>query len=301
MNAQISARIDQLRALACLWVFVFHYEHFIAHEYFLPIDTYNPLHILVYNGYAGVSLFFCLSGFLFAHYYCPKPTLALGAYYAKRLLRILPSFVVLIGIFYSFLNTEHRGLFKLLSSIFYPDLDIYPQAIGHLWSINRELQCYALFPFLWLLNRYLGVKTLILLAVISLGTVLTWALLTRPIIPYFYGSFGLRFFEFVCGMVGAVLTTPNRLINKVLPVFVLIYFGLLVGHHLLSWQTPLSYSVLSIAWLCLNSVLCLIFIILFIYHTLPVPTLLSQALRKIGETSYSFYLYHFSTNLVQTE
>lgn len=296
MNPEISARINELRAVAALWVFVFHYEHFITHSFFKPVYTLNPIHILVYNGYAGVSLFFCLSGFLFAHNYCLKPRLNIGSYYVKRLLRILPGFALFILFFFIFFNADNTSLIKLLTSVFYLNVGIYPKTIGHLWSINRELQCYALFPLLWLAHRYSGIKTPAIIALLSLSSIIVWALINKPIILYFYGSFNLRFFEFIAGMIAGINynkcnSDSNR--SKLL-FFVLIYISLLSLYHFFSWKNPLVYSPFSIIWLCINSVFCLLFIVLYLQYPLILPkNMLFYALEKMGEASYSFYLYHF--------
>jgi peptidoglycan/LPS O-acetylase OafA/YrhL len=293
MTPEFSAKINQLRAIAALWVFVFHYEHFIAHTFFKPIERLNPIEVLMYNGYIGVSLFFCLSGFLFAYVYRGYPQLNFKLYYAKRLLRILPSLIVLIVVYFCCFNTQQQTFFKLISIILYDNVTAYPQAIGHLWSINREFQCYALFPLLWTLAYRWGCKPLVAIGVLSLGALLTWAFRTHPALPSFYGSFGLRFCEFLIGMLAGLVFKPLAVKRSVLLLLIIGYTALLIAVHMLSWQAPLAFSALNIVGLCINSCFCMLFIVLYLQCLPILPALLTKTLEKIGEVSYSFYLYHF--------
>ncbi|NOT85859.1 MAG: acyltransferase [Methylococcaceae bacterium] len=293
MNPLLSAKINQLRAIAALWVFIFHYGHFIAHAYFAPMASLNPLNIIIYNGYIGVSLFFGLSGFLFSRVYRANADFNVAAFYIKRLLRILPSFLVVVVFFILFLNAQHHPLQQLFTLIFYYDALVYPQTIRHLWSINRELYCYAAFPLLWLMARYGGIKALTALGGGSLSLVILWAIQTQPILPNFYASLGLRFFEFILGMLAGLCFKPNAAQRYALPMFLLVYVALLTALHAATWQVPLAYSLLGIIGLCVNSVLCVLFIVLYLHQPTAFPVCLTKPLEKIGEVSYSFYLYHF--------
>jgi peptidoglycan/LPS O-acetylase OafA/YrhL len=293
VNALISARIHQLRALAALWVFIFHYTHFIARPYFAPLATANPFKLLAYYGYAGVSLFFCLSGLLFAQTYCPNASFKLWDYYAKRLLRILPAFCGLLLV-YELSSTEPLlALPRLFGQVFALDIQGYPNAIGHLWSINRELQCYLLFPLLWWCARHLPPMLLSLLGISALSVSLLWAYQNQVALPFFYGTFGLRWFEFIVGMLAGIYLQRLPHFRWQLMVMCLFYSGILTLQHQYIWETPLAFSVVSFAWLVLNSVLCASFIVAYLGHTANLPDWAYQILENIGRISYSFYLYHF--------
>ncbi|MCX7086707.1 MAG: acyltransferase [Methylococcales bacterium] len=293
MNEALSGKINQLRAIAALWVFCFHYDHFIAHTYFAPMASLNPIKVLIYNGYMGVSIFFCLSGFLFAQVYDAKDSLNPWAFYMKRLLRILPSVFIMMVVFFSVLNPSGYTLSSLLALVFLMDIKNYPQAIGHLWSINRELQCYALFPLLWLLNRHFGSRLLMGLGVLSFVTLIIWAIQTQPSLPYFYGSFRLRFCEFIVGMLASVGYRPMVTRRFSVQFFLVACVLLLTVQHAFIWQAPLDYSLFSSIGLCINSGLCVLFIRLYLQQAKVFPLILTKALERIGIVSYSFYLYHF--------
>lgn len=293
MNALISARIHQLRAIAALWVFIFHYTHFIVRPFFAPLATGNPFKLFAYYGYSGVSLFFCLSGLLFAQSYCPNPSFKLWDYYAKRLLRILPAFCGLVLV-YQLSCAESLLTFPgLFIQVFALDVHGYPNAIGHLWSINRELQCYLLFPLLWWCARHLPLVILAALGLLALSVSLLLAYQAQLALPYFYGTFGLRCFEFILGMLAGIYLQRVPYFRWQLAWLFLLYLCFLSLQHSYIWATPLGFSVLSYAGLVLNSVLCLLFIVTYLLHSSNLPGWSYQILENIGRISYSFYLYHF--------
>ena len=53
-----SEKINHIRAVGAFWIFVFHYYHFIAHSFFTPLESLNPILLLAYHGYFCVYLFF---------------------------------------------------------------------------------------------------------------------------------------------------------------------------------------------------------------------------------------------------
>lgn len=93
--------LDGLRALAILLVIAWHCAQFVG----FPLAATGVLRPLVELGWAGVDLFFALSGFLITRLLLSEEEatgrIDMGRFYARRALRLLPAFytVVLLCLF----------------------------------------------------------------------------------------------------------------------------------------------------------------------------------------------------------
>ena len=146
--------IDGLRAIAVLFVFVFHLNPEI-----LP------------SGFIGVDLFFVISGYLITGIILNQQesgNWSLRIYYIKRIKRIVPLLYVII-LFFTVLsyfiftpkqlvNVAESSFYcvTFLSNIFFYLESGYFQAINsmnlflHTWSVSIEMQFYFLYPLLLL-------------------------------------------------------------------------------------------------------------------------------------------------------
>lgn len=146
--------IDGLRAIAVLFVFVFHLNPDI-----LP------------SGFIGVDLFFVISGYLITGIILNQHesgNWSLRIYYIKRIKRIVPLLYVII-LFFTVLsyflftpkelvNVAESSFYcvTFLSNIFFYLESGYFQAINsmnlllHTWSVSIEMQFYFLYPLLLL-------------------------------------------------------------------------------------------------------------------------------------------------------
>ena len=140
------AGLDTLRALAVTLVVLHHYTLFVTRD----DATFGWVGAM---GWAGVDLFFALSGYLigrqiFAALADPRG-LSLGRFYARRLLRTLPNFYVVLALY--FLLPGFRGdaplapLWRMLT--FTLNLKLPPgTAFSHSWSLCIEEQFYMVLP-----------------------------------------------------------------------------------------------------------------------------------------------------------
>ncbi len=172
VDSNIRYDIVFLRCLAVVAVLCFHFK--------LP---------LFYDGYAGVDVFFVLSGFLMTQLVVENLTAGrfnLWHFYYRRLARILPA---LLGVLLFFLLLIYAVLgvklydysrFALSSSMFVSNIYYY-QASGyfapssqlnfllHTWSLSVEWQFYLLYPLIWLgFYRVLKYSTKFALALLYL-------------------------------------------------------------------------------------------------------------------------------------
>jgi peptidoglycan/LPS O-acetylase OafA/YrhL len=137
--------LDLLRALAISLVFC--YQIFVSRA-----PTFGWFGNV---GWTGVDLFFVLSGYLIGHQVfagiARGETLSLPAFYARRLLRTLPAFWVVLALYFLFPavmgGKTPPPLWRFLS--FTQNWNLQPgTAFSHAWSLCIEEQFYLLLPLL---------------------------------------------------------------------------------------------------------------------------------------------------------
>jgi peptidoglycan/LPS O-acetylase OafA/YrhL len=147
--------LDTLRALAVTLVVLHHYVLFVSGE-----GSFGWVGEI---GWVGVDLFFALSGYLIGNQIFQalrRPEgLSLIRFYARRLLRTLPNFYVVLALYA--LWPAFRGgmpmlpLWQYLS--FTQNIGLEPgTAFSHAWSLCIEEQFYMLLPACALLAVALG-------------------------------------------------------------------------------------------------------------------------------------------------
>ena len=141
-RSQRISGLDLLRALAILLVLLAHYP-----------KTGSGLFTRALNlGWTGVDLFFVLSGYLIGGQLFKSlaegEQVGYGIFYLRRLLRTLPSYYVVLGVY--FLLSPAPGWRYL---VFLQNFD-NPKTFAPSWSLCVEEQFYLVFPlFVWLLHR----------------------------------------------------------------------------------------------------------------------------------------------------
>ena len=141
--------LDTLRAAAIAWVLLFH-------SYLIGGlgDGYG---LLQWSGWMGVDLFFVLSGYLIGTQVLQAlsrtGTLDFPTFYARRFVRILPAFFVVLALYELWAAWPEtpgmQPLWQFLTFTFnlqYDNGDNY--AFSHVWSLCVEEHFYLVFPFL---------------------------------------------------------------------------------------------------------------------------------------------------------
>jgi len=299
--------LDTLRALAVTLVVLHHYVLFVS-----DADTFGWVGEI---GWAGVDLFFALSGYLignqiFAGLRHPDG-FSLRHFYARRLLRTLPNFWVVLALYA--LWPALRGDAPLLPLwrylTFTQNIHLEPgTAFSHAWSLCIEEQFYMLLPALALFGAALRLRMhwawLAIGAAFLAGMAVRWQVwLDMPkgagslhyYYKYIYYSSWCRFDELLAGVALALLKNRHRAAwiivmrhgNYLLAaggaatavaawLFLHNHYGLgatVFGYPLLA----LGFSLLILAALAPGSIL----------HRLRVPGAASLALW-----SYAVYLVH---------
>ncbi|MDB5746703.1 MAG: acyltransferase [Massilia sp.] len=147
--------LDTLRALAVTLVVLHHYTLFVSND----DASFGWVGRI---GWTGVDLFFALSGYLIGNQIFSalrtEAGLSLRNFYARRLLRTLPNYFVILAIYFLWPawreGAQLAPLWRYLS--FTQNLGLAPgTAFSHSWSLAIEEQFYLLLPALALLGAAL--------------------------------------------------------------------------------------------------------------------------------------------------
>jgi peptidoglycan/LPS O-acetylase OafA/YrhL len=220
--------LDTLRACAIALVFMYHYEVFVSHT-----STFGWLGNI---GWTGVDLFFVLSGYLIANPLfaglARGQSLSLPRFYARRALRTLPLFWLVLAAFA--LLPEALGgrppppWWRFLT--FTQNIGLQPgTAFSHAWSLCVEEQFYLVLPAVLALGLWLarGRVTLtrvhgwaLMGALVAVGVVARcwlWQAYGRSAdgnsagyMSWIYYATPCRFDEFIPGVAVALLKNFHR-------------------------------------------------------------------------------------------
>lgn len=144
--------LDFLRAVAALWVFVFHFMELSPQALKPAIDSF---YVIV--GWNGVDLFFVLSGFLIGSI-LSRDNESIKSFVIRRFFRIYPAYFLVL-ILCIFVNKPYFIENKLLivSHVFLFNnlIPEYAGAVnGVLWTLGAEFQFYLLAALILLVPRW---------------------------------------------------------------------------------------------------------------------------------------------------
>ena len=220
--------LDTLRACAIALVFMYHYAIFVSGE-----ATFGWLSTI---GWTGVDLFFVLSGYLIANQLfagmARGQRLSLPRFYARRALRTLPVFWLVLAAFALFPvamgGRPPPPWWRFLT--FTQNLGLQPgTAFSHAWSLCVEEQFYLVLPALLAAGAWLARGRVALArahgwalmgALVALGVAarcVLWQRFGRPAdgngagyMRWIYYDTLCRFDEFIPGVAIAMLKNFHR-------------------------------------------------------------------------------------------
>ncbi len=283
--------INGLRAVAVIAVVIFHI---------------NPA--LLPGGFAGVDVFFVISGYLMTSIIWGKHdrgTFSLSAFYWARATRIIPALTVFTGVLlaanwfylppydYTILG-EHASSSLLFLSNFtywseagYFDADSHEKWLLHTWSLSVEWQFYLIYPLIVLLLKTILPSSRAKLGLAFLtGSGLVVSATTSKIWPEAsYFLLHTRFWEMLIG--GLVYLFPVKLAADKSRLLSLTGLAMIIASFfLIDKQTP---------WPGIWAVLPVFGAFLVIIAKQEGAGLMGNvALQKIGFWSYSIYLWHWA-------
>jgi peptidoglycan/LPS O-acetylase OafA/YrhL len=303
VNVPYLAPIDHLRAVAALMVFGFHAVHFAQSAPPFRLDAWqtftNPLMLIIYEGYAGVSLFFVISGFLFTYAAHGKVTFSKAGFWWNRLVRIYPMFFFMVFVAVSLgLATDIKAVAMTLLLIGnLPGGAIETAYTLPLWTIAVECQFYAIFPFLLWRYREHGWRALIAFVAFVLAVRLFASSSGHP--PDTYSTLLGRLDQFLIGMLAAsfcrrqvvrpLYAAAGLLVGAVVLVALLRFYnesGLMVGKMAASRTRLFLPALEAAAWATI--------VVSYLRLGAMLPNVISGAWAWVGARSYSMYLLNIA-------
>ena len=248
----------------------------------------------------GVNLFFIISGFLITGILLDTRTREnyWSSFYVRRMLRIMPLFVVMLAIlhFTMHLHWTYVGLCLLYGAnlfIFIPGIGPH---YGPFWSLAVEEQFYLIWPLLVVrLSR--RALTLVCLAIMLVTPLLRAFSVNHPALGDSYNTTWLVWDNLAWGGLIAIflrsqLATSRAVRNLTLTLGAggLIALTMLSKFDLLSRRTPAGAAVQVIPFLMIFTV-----VLLLALRFGDRPNILrwTAPLRFFGYISYGLYLIHY--------
>jgi peptidoglycan/LPS O-acetylase OafA/YrhL len=161
-TGRLIPQIDGLRFVAIAWVVLFHLSAYLMvyGATRLPAPSeWGPLTFIARRGFAGVQLFFAISGFILALPFAEQhltrgSSVSLRSYFLRRLTRLEPPYLLNLVVIYALLvvvkHQSARELFPhFLASASYTHNQVYASgsAINFVaWTLEIEIQFYVLMP-----------------------------------------------------------------------------------------------------------------------------------------------------------
>tara|TARA_A100001011_G_C14309259_1_gene844737 strand:- start:894 stop:2939 length:2046 start_codon:yes stop_codon:yes gene_type:complete len=293
--------LDSLRALAVIFVIIFHAE----------LKIYN--HIFLSGGFIGVDIFFVLSGYLigkiiYEDLYLKKFNLI--RFFERRARRIVPNllFVIMFSFLGAWLLLDQASYINFLKSLlsaisffsnnyFWNISQSYNAGnslfipLLHTWSLSVEAQFYLLFPlvliFLTIFTKRYFLTYLFIIA--SLSFIYSIVKEYNISFSYFYSS-ASRAWEFLFGFI-TYLVSKKKFDFKILTNEFLVFMGIIL---IIIPSLVLNKYTKFMPIYLLFPIFGTSLIILFIRKTIFFKKIFKfKPFVFIGLISYSLYLWHF--------
>ncbi|MRW86050.1 acyltransferase family protein [Pseudoduganella sp. FT26W] len=198
--------LDTLRAAAIVLVLMYHYGVVAGGSDFGAAGRI---------GWAGVDLFFVLSGYLIGNQILSQ-RMPLSTFFGRRLLRTLPNYYVVLAVYFLFPaalgGSATAPLWRFLTFTQNFGLE-YGQTFTHAWSLCIEEQFYLVLPLAVLLLRrprwgWLAMALAVACAVTFRA--LAWSKGLQPFSQEVYYASFARFDELLPGVAIAMLKNFHR-------------------------------------------------------------------------------------------
>lgn len=305
--------LDGVRGLAILVVLV---HHLTSSCWPSAHPSVHHLRDILYMGWAGVDLFFVLSGFLITGILMDTKSADnyFQAFYMRRVLRIFPLFYLVLTAltlaYYApfgwhmvpfFPPPKQQPFYFVYLNNWLPLHRGQPNIIGHFWTLAVEEQFYLLWPLcVWLLPRKK------ILPVAAAGVLIGFCL--RSIVLLYFESFRHQpmpdllenlFFRgldtlLAGAAIAALVRDPKALLRFRRRIYLVGILSGLLAFLMLYIDRPrdmfylIGFTLLGAAFGAL---------VLFVFNTADKSTpfqnvMRSAPLTSFGKYSYGIYVYH---------
>ena len=272
--------IDSLRAIAIIFVVLFHYTYHYESEYLLRSDQWK--FELARYGWSGVDIFFIVSG------YCIGMTIIKTQnfieFVVRRVARLYPGYLIcglLTLIFYSYFDLPGRevdwftGFMNLIFANFIPGMN-FKYIDGIYWALMVEIKFYLFFGLIFFFLNSLKKSINIWFIFCVLGNIISIfdknsLIFITSIFPHAnLFLIGLLIFHF----------DKVSLINKSI-IFLFVIISLLTNERYTGFE--------------LYFVLLLSFVSLFLLKKIDLNI---KILSSLGLISYTWYLTHNAIGII---
>lgn len=270
------------------------------------------------GGFAGVDIFFVISGFVVtaANPFTHKSLFEfIKDFYSKRFTRIIPAVVVTLSLtalaagllipgeaeVVAFSKITTGSIFAFANVVLQNESTNYFSPLAeynpftHMWSLSVEEQFYFLFPFLLFLTSVLvsKIKNIHIFGLFTLASFM-YAILTPEKMEGFY-FLTTRFWEMGLGVTTYYLTQSHAAqlnINKKITAIGAVPFLVIIGFGVYLSQS----SKFPDFWLIITALATATLLYmegLFLISGTGSKLLKNPFLRKVGQISFSLYLFHW--------
>jgi exopolysaccharide production protein ExoZ len=298
--------IQILRAVAALLVVLAH--AILRQADWAPTDQ-STKEIANHIGALGVWIFFIISGFImsYTNYDNFGVSGAPGRFMASRLIRIVPIYWLATAVEVVIRLRHEPGLdvHRLICSLFFIPVAVEPgptaamrPILGVGWTLNYEMSFYACFALVLFLSRRQGLAVLLLAmtGAVLAGTFVKPIADTRDpasLIAFYSAPILLLFGVGV--LIGAVARLSKGVHANGSSAVLLSVLAAILAVDISLFATFVGTYPAAIEWLVIfwiSSAICVVFCAMV---RIDDSGWFIQKLVRLGDASYSLYLFHFFT------
>jgi peptidoglycan/LPS O-acetylase OafA/YrhL len=266
-------------------------------------------------GFAGVDIFFVLSGFLITSLligeWSRTGRISLPQFYLRRALRLLPALFAFLLVLVLFVRFQPQGSRRALleaaglSAVFLGNIAktlnwVFP--LAHMWSLGMEEQFYLVWPVTLIVLLVAGARRSVVIGValggaaaVVVARVVLAATGSASSVTLFYSPLHSDGLLIGCALGLAyawrVIPSPESLRRLLTPTVVVAAAVFLVisvrGAPYSTWGTTVGLSVIALA------AAVFVFAAIDPEPVWPLRFLTWRPVVYLGEISYALYLWHF--------
>ena len=302
--------LDGFRGIAVLLVVLFHME-------------------LNHFGFAGVELFFVISGFiitlLLIKEYNKNSTISVSSFFIRRIHRLYPAlFIVLLCSILLFLNYPISGIedtfyaqmswtsiisenwFEIMHKAGYWEQGVKSPLL-HMWSLCIEIQFYIFWPFFikivfrYSKNNLRKIRTFIFILFIGLSAIVYILSFYLSFSEIYFNTF-LRASSFVIGALASTFITNSAKSKNIKNNIYIVVITVILIYLTINFKLNSMY--LFQGYITLYSLLFAMLIVFILKSEFILVNIVleNKFILLFGKISYSFYLVHmpvisFLTNI----
>lgn len=272
--------LEGLRGIACLLVFVNHsYTVIAAIGLKSPYMNIQPAYAFEKMGAFGVSIFFCLTGFLFSS--AIKKGIFDITFFQKRIYRLLPAYLVVSTIVFAIFMFQRYGQIKTIDEVMTVIRSVYGFGfwgggirVGSIWDWSLNVVTWTL-PYEW---KYYAAVPFLACAFAIKPLRISLIPLSLIIIYLGYQSEQIMWTYFLTGFIASYI---KQSFTNYLKYALWVSMPLLFVYAIFG-----DFKVYAFEMFCATSLFFMAFI-----STRP-SIFSNKSIANIGIISYSLYLVH---------